>query len=225
MKRHIMFLCAAGFGIFSTSAFAELPAPVEAPELIALRETYRAQVATAAESVQTRYKAKLQEMIKLQTQKGDLGAAIATRNELKSLEASGGASPAPAASGIPSPAGEIKLAPIIAQTLLWQQVNGSATMEFAASGEWNEKWNGQVKKGRWKAIAPDTVQVEDINGNKVDWVYQLQKDGETFRRCHDNTWFRKAPADALAKPTPASTPPSPSGPSSKDLNPFGRVAK
>lgn len=191
---HLFILCLAW-----QSASAD-PVGKEAPELTALKAAYQTQVA----SVTARYKEKLNELIKTQTQKGDLDGALATRAELNAL------SGAPVTSESPS------LAQSPFYGTAWKSGNreGDEVLEFFKDGTYLHTYKGEEIKGTWKTGKEPMRISLDGWPHDPEASFLLTEKGTYCIRKVDGLKYKKADpqAPSTKRPTPADD---------RKPNPFG----
>jgi len=156
---------------------AQQGSALESQDLTALRAAYNAQVKTLSEQ----YRTKLDTLAKTQVQQGDVGAAVATRDELKKLDlpANTGGSAAP----------HVETNPFYSGTKWWEN-NGTSIIEFKSDGTWSECYSQCEFFGRWKTNdLYNSVTVTMPDGNTRN--YSVSADGSTCTRVGDKLLYQK----------------------------------
>lgn len=187
---HLFVLCLAW-----QSASAD-PVGKEAPELTALKAAYQTQVA----SVTARYKEKLNELIKSQSQKGDLDGALATRAE---LDAIGGAPVSGAAVISESPS--LAQSPFYGTSWKAGSREEEGVLEFFKDGTYLHTYKGEEIKGTWKT-GTDPLRVSlEAWPSKPDASFLLAEKGTYCIRNIDGLKYKKADprATSTKRPTPS----------------------
>lgn len=165
-------------GVLATNpCAAQQPSALESPELAALRTAYDTQIKTLREQYQT----KLDALAATQVAKGDLGSAVATRDELKKLDA-------PASTNAAAPT-HVETNPFYSGTIWWEGNIGSVA-EFRTDGIWSEIYKGCQFFGRWKTNGLySSVTVTLADGATVDYVVSAY--GANCTRVRDKLSYGK----------------------------------
>lgn len=146
-------------------------------DLAAARATFAAQKKTLSEQ----YRGKLEALAKTQVQNGDLAAAAAIREEVKTLET---ASVDTTGTGLKGDGN-----PFFSGTKWWES-NGMSVVEFRADGLWSECFKGREAFGRWKTDGDKTsVLITKPDGKTLQ--YQISQEGTTCTRAHDKLPYKK----------------------------------
>lgn len=189
-------------------AFGADSAAKESPELIALKAAYQNQI----EATNARYRERLTELMKKETQKGNLDGALAAREELAKLN-KGVATPDAKSSTEEGNAIPAKDSPYYATK--WRRNEG--TLEFSADGTYRHLYKNESIAGQWKSTKQPGVVSLTNWPNRPNIQFKLIRNGTACSRSSDGFEYEKVELDKDGKENPSA---KPSG--GEKTSPFGK---